>query len=353
MVKFNRYSPILSTSSSTMTSNKCKLSQQQYHDYANVIEEDLKEVVDRKPYSSNSPAKKVRRGPRGGVTTPFPSKLHQLLEDERYPEIISWQSHGRCFTLRKPHDFLAKVMTKYFKQTKLTSFQRQLNLYAFRRISSGPDKGAYYHELFLRGKPALCSHMVRMRVKGTKIKSASCPETEPNFYDMPPLKASSSYDAEAVSEDDTVSSQPLPSEPLRARSSSMATESLISDTCDSSISVSSSSENMTFQKPSTVITNSFNFNVPRRSSIVPTPALSAPQKQSFQHQTPYIDVSPPEPEPAASPVLFEGKGFYYIDSLDHWDACTLPLAGNDKQSPPNLMGLSINPNSGELCGFEI
>ena len=73
---------------------------------------------------------------------------------------------------------------RYFNQTKLTSFQRQLNLYGFVRLTRGPDANGYYHEHFLRGRPFLTKHLVRTRVKGTKIKGASSPEQEPDFYKM-------------------------------------------------------------------------------------------------------------------------------------------------------------------------
>ena len=73
---------------------------------------------------------------------------------------------------------------RYFKQTKLTSFQRQLNLYGFRRLTQGADAGAYYHELFLRVRPNLCHRMTRQKVKGTGHKQAADAKTEPNFYEM-------------------------------------------------------------------------------------------------------------------------------------------------------------------------
>lgn len=79
------------------------------------------------------------------------------------------------------------VMPKYFRQSKLTSFQRQLNLYGFVRLTRGEDIGGYYHELFLRGKDYLLKRIVRTKVKGTKFKAASSPEQEPDFYSMPPV----------------------------------------------------------------------------------------------------------------------------------------------------------------------
>eukprot|EP00980_Cylindrotheca_fusiformis_P030328 scaffold24656_cov181-Cylindrotheca_fusiformis.AAC.5 len=124
---------------------------------------------------------------RGGVAMSFPMKLHAILdqvEADGLAHVISWQPHGRCFAVHKVKEFTDFVMPKYFRQTKLTSFQRQLNLYGFSRLTTGRDSGGYYHELFLRGKLFLAKRMMRTKVKGTKFKAASSPEQEPNFYTM-------------------------------------------------------------------------------------------------------------------------------------------------------------------------
>mmetsp|Transcript_22427 Transcript_22427/g.48798 ORF Transcript_22427/g.48798 Transcript_22427/m.48798 type:complete len:412 (+) Transcript_22427:133-1368(+) len=125
---------------------------------------------------------------KGGVAVAFPLKLHAILdqvERDGLGHVISWQPHGRCFVIHQPKVFVSTVMPKYFRQTKLTSFQRQLNLYGFCRLTRGADAGGYYHELFLRGKTFLCKKMIRTKVKGTKFKAASSPDQEPDFYSMP------------------------------------------------------------------------------------------------------------------------------------------------------------------------
>jgi hypothetical protein len=91
-------------------------------------------------------------------------------------------------------------------------------LYGFVRITSGPDAGGYYHELFLRGRPDLCLHMRRVGVPhqgadrrkvkyknavmnmqshqqqhnagsgGTGHAAAAAPTTtDPDFYSMKPI----------------------------------------------------------------------------------------------------------------------------------------------------------------------
>lgn len=86
----------------------------------------------------------------------------------------------------------------------MTSFQRQLNLYGFARITRGNDAGGYYHELFLRGKPFLCKRMARTKVKGTRFKAASSPDQEPDFYSMAPVVVSPSASDEDTSSTDSI-----------------------------------------------------------------------------------------------------------------------------------------------------
>jgi hypothetical protein len=125
---------------------------------------------------------------KGGVIFPFPVKLHEMLdkiESDGLANVVSWASHGQCFCLHKPKEFLNHVMPHYFKQTKMASFQRQLNLYGFSRLTGGLDKGGYYHELFLRGKVSLAYEIHRQRVKGTWVRLPTNPDNEPNFYALP------------------------------------------------------------------------------------------------------------------------------------------------------------------------
>lgn len=124
---------------------------------------------------------------RGGVVTPFPLKLHEMLrqmEIDGLDHIVSWQPHGRCFLVHKSAEFV-KLLPQYFKLSKLASFQRQLNLYGFQRLTRGKDRGGYYHELFLRSMPFLAQGIQRIKVKGTGVRARSNPDQEPNFYKMP------------------------------------------------------------------------------------------------------------------------------------------------------------------------
>jgi hypothetical protein len=82
----------------------------------------------------------------------------------------------------------------HFNQSKLTSFQRQLNLYGFSRITTGgPDRGSYYHPFFLRGRPGLCRSIDRQRVNGNGTRRANALASEPRFYEMTPCLDSDSW----------------------------------------------------------------------------------------------------------------------------------------------------------------
>ena len=110
-----------------------------YHDYARVVEVPSQVEMEMAAKAS------------GGVNNPFPTVLHKMLSESEvmsFSHLISWQSHGRSFLIHKPREFVRDVVPRYFKHSKLSSFQRQLSLYGFVRLTNeGPDKGAYYHEV--------------------------------------------------------------------------------------------------------------------------------------------------------------------------------------------------------------
>ena len=341
----------------------------QYHDHA----------FDDCPAKS----KKPRRGSKGGVTTTFPVKLYNLLQKNLNEEIISWQPHGRCFLLRKPREFLTEVMPLFFKQSKLTSFQRQLNLYGFSRLTSGPDKGGYYHELFLRGKDQLCTTMIRMRIKGTRTKGASDPESEPNFYLMPPLAEKSSKSYSSTAEDDENKSATKKQDRIdsRKRSSScnlkgpqyIAIQTPLKDltetspVCVSAPCVSSSSRSNSPLRdanigapylPIRMISETQTTINPRRSHFVYKPVhyyqqQPQPQPQPYQQEAQWCcDVSRfPDSLSNDDALTFEGKEFHYLDSTSS-SFEDIADSFDTQDTADTQTGFSIGAD-GRFCGFDM
>jgi len=207
---FDKKPPIRRSSPGlTAKNNKRQFVQHDYHDYMN-----------EKPTPEEDDRCRCKIVSGAGFNDYFPVKLHHALDEiirDGFSDIVSWQPHGRCFLVHKVQDFKEKILSQYFVLTKYSSFLRQLNLYGFCRLSTGPDKGAYYHELFLRGMPFLAHRMVRTRVNGHGIRPADNPETEPDFYDLPSIPVTAP--SEPIRMDSatyTDRSMELPSETIEA-----------------------------------------------------------------------------------------------------------------------------------------
>mmetsp|Transcript_11456 Transcript_11456/g.25532 ORF Transcript_11456/g.25532 Transcript_11456/m.25532 type:complete len:487 (-) Transcript_11456:173-1633(-) len=96
----------------------------------------------------------------------FPFKLHRMLEhaeNSGMDNLISFSEDGKAFSIHKPREFVSDIMPKYFTTSRMSSFQRQLNLYGFRRVTEGRDKGSYYHKYFLKGRRGLCKKIKRKK----------------------------------------------------------------------------------------------------------------------------------------------------------------------------------------------
>lgn len=94
--------------------------------------------------------------------------MHRLLtevEGAGRSDVISFVASGRAFAIHKPDKFFKEIVPLYFRQSRLSSFKRQLNLYGFELINTGPTRGGYYHEMFIKDRAELCRRMRRVAVK--------------------------------------------------------------------------------------------------------------------------------------------------------------------------------------------
>ena len=92
----------------------------------------------------------------------FPWKLYEMLEranKEDFSSLVSWMPGDSSFKVHDAENFVKTVMPRFFKQTKYKSFQRQLNLYGFTRVDTGPNKGGYRHFSFRKGRKDLLDEL--------------------------------------------------------------------------------------------------------------------------------------------------------------------------------------------------
>lgn len=102
----------------------------------------------------------------------FPMVLHRALTELDIiiggSEIASFLPDGKSFKICNQFLFEKRILPIFFPNMKnFASFQRQLNLYDFKRVGeSCLGRGGYCHPLFDRQLPALASTMKRRAFKG-------------------------------------------------------------------------------------------------------------------------------------------------------------------------------------------
>merc|ERR1712196_589205 len=102
----------------------------------------------------------------------FPRKLMMMIEQED-DDIIKWTDNGEAFFILDTDKITKEILPKYFRQSKLASFQRQLNLYGFSRINKGQSQGAYQNSFFKRNRKDLLCNVKRLPGKGARATKAA------------------------------------------------------------------------------------------------------------------------------------------------------------------------------------
>lgn len=150
-----------------------------YHDYLN--------LTDKQVIGNFKPKRQL-----------FPEKLYKLIElsqTQNYSHIVSWLSHGRSFKIHDEKRFLTHIVNRVFCVSSMKFFIKQLGQYGFQKIAGldNGDKGAFFHELFLRGRPGLCAAIIKQKKRLLVDKSS-----EPNFALYDPMHCTISTTMENV-----------------------------------------------------------------------------------------------------------------------------------------------------------
>jgi len=101
---------------------------------------------------------------------PFIAKLWALLQQPENWAYIKWNADGDGIEIVQPDGLMVNVLPKYFRQGKLCSFVRQLNLYGFEKQK---DKWEFKHQegLFKRGASQNLVYIAR-RAQNKKRRSS-------------------------------------------------------------------------------------------------------------------------------------------------------------------------------------
>ncbi|KAG1712691.1 hypothetical protein DVH05_000431 [Phytophthora capsici] len=103
--------------------------------------------------------------------------LFQILEVED-PDIITWSHEGTAFQIINPEELANQILPKYFKHNKVSSFQRQLNYFGFKKwTKTQTNICTFSHPFFLRADKNRMKLIKRKERASPAIMSAAMAAT--------------------------------------------------------------------------------------------------------------------------------------------------------------------------------
>lgn len=131
-------------------------------DNENVIKCSYRNFSQVLPDKADGPSSLIAQSSTAKEPT-FPVKLHMILSNPEFQDIISWLPHGRSWRILQQKAFEERVIPLYFRHGRYSSFARQVNGWGFRRVTHGSDYNSYYHEVrhsISKREHSLCLHVL-------------------------------------------------------------------------------------------------------------------------------------------------------------------------------------------------
>lgn len=96
-----------------------------------------------------------------------------MVNDPSTDDLICWAEDGKSFFVNRQEDFARKVLPRFFKHNKFSSFVRQLNMYGFHKVphlqqgvletDSDSERWEFSNPNFQRNKPELLTLVTRKK----------------------------------------------------------------------------------------------------------------------------------------------------------------------------------------------
>jgi len=83
----------------------------------------------------------------------FIVKLWQMLADDANFGVLAWDESGNSFHIHGSLGAISKMLQKYFRHNKYSSFQRQLNYFGFQKTKLEDGTVIYHHKFFCLDRP--------------------------------------------------------------------------------------------------------------------------------------------------------------------------------------------------------
>lgn len=265
----------------------------------------------------------------------FPWKLHEMLqlaEKEGFGGIVSWLPDGTSFKVYEPILFVQEVMPKFFHQSKYKSFQRQLNLWGFERITTGLGKGGYTRSNhFFRYNPSEICKIKRRKIKCTEGSRIKKPNVITPTKDT---RANSSHVTQRKRSTSTASVVIVPTKNANQNSNNLTKPMKLS----SAASVVSNN----YSDVSSVSSES---DWSQSSAFEPVTLPTVMYEMDFP-STPLTDILEDEKCPQTGDCLdFEGRSYFFVDE-EEIETTTETATSNVphvQQVPLSPTTLALNP----------
>ncbi|KAJ2829611.1 hypothetical protein IWW50_000758 [Coemansia erecta] len=115
----------------------------------------------------------------GKLGNTFVNKLTEMVNDNQYQYLISWNFSGTSFVVCNIMEFSRELLPKHFKHNNFSSFVRQLNMYGFHKVNKSPrghrtmaenQIWEFSHPKFIRDRPDLLEQIKRKTMESESLR---------------------------------------------------------------------------------------------------------------------------------------------------------------------------------------